>query len=137
MRNASSPRPMGSLSERDRLRMAELIRAPRRELHMPAAPPKKQDRWRWSEQVPARARQKLSAWSTAPLKQHFVANWRQWALGGTVIVLCLVVLGGVVKLEHRHGAASIQLQARDRQGELQIRWDPDSDLLRGATSAKL
>jgi hypothetical protein len=53
------------------------------------------------------------------------------------MAVCLVVLGGVVKIESRSGEASIQLQAADRQGQLQIRWDPESDLVRRATGAKL
>jgi hypothetical protein len=54
------------------------------------------------------------------------------------MALCLVVvLGGVVKIENRRGEASIQLQALDRQGQLQIRWDPESDLVRRAKGAKL
>jgi hypothetical protein len=54
-----------------------------------------------------------------------------------VIAVCLVVLGAVLKIENRSGEASIQLQALDRQGQLQIRWDPESDLVRRATGAKL
>jgi hypothetical protein len=53
------------------------------------------------------------------------------------MVVCLVVLGGVVTVESRRGEASIQLQALDRQGQLQIRWDPESDLVRRARGAKL
>jgi hypothetical protein len=133
--------PMGSLSERDRLRMAELMRAPLLEPRPPEEPPRKQDRWHWSQRGLDRARQKLSGWwkspSVAPVTQHFAAHWRPWAAGGTVLVLCLAVLGGVVKIENRQGAASIRLQALDRQGQLQIRWDPESDLVRSATGAKL
>jgi hypothetical protein len=53
------------------------------------------------------------------------------------MVVCIVVLGNVGKIESRRGEASIQLQALDRQGQLQIRWDPESDLVRRATAAKL
>jgi hypothetical protein len=52
-------------------------------------------------------------------------------------VVCIVVLGNVGKIESRRSDASIQLQVLDRQGQLQIRWDPESDLIRRATAAKL
>jgi len=60
-----------------------------------------------------------------------------WSAGAAVMAVCIIVLGGVVKIESRSGEASIQLQALDRQGQLQIRWDPESDLVRRATGAKL
>jgi hypothetical protein len=131
---------MGSLSERDRLRLAELMRAPLVDPRQPEEPPEIH-RWRGTQRAIDQARQKLRSWlqaqSTAPVTQHVAGHWRQWAAGGVVLVLCLVVLGGVVKIESRSGAASIQLQALDRQGQLQIRWDPESDLVRQATGAKL
>jgi hypothetical protein len=83
----------------------------------------------------------LRAWRTArppePIRQHFAAHWRAWSAGAAVLVVFIVVLGNVGKIESRRSDASIQLQALDRQGQLQIRWDPESDLVRRATAAKL
>jgi hypothetical protein len=53
------------------------------------------------------------------------------------MVVCILILGGVVNFESHRSEASIRLQALDRQGQLQIRWDPESDLVRRATGAKL
>jgi hypothetical protein len=75
--------------------------------------------------------------SAESVRRHFVAHWQAWSAGAAVMAVCLVVLGGVVKIESRSGEASIQLKAADRQGQLQIRWDPESDLVRRATGAKL
>jgi hypothetical protein len=87
------------------------------------------------------AREKLSAWRNArsaePIRRHFAAHWRAWSAGAAVAVVCIVVLGGMVKMDSRRDDASIQLQALDRQGQLQIRWDAESDLVRRATGAKL
>lgn len=134
--------PKDSLSERDRLRLAALMRAPLFAPRVPAEFPQKQDQWRsWFERRLKGARHKLSAWwnarSAEPVRRHFGQHWRAWSGGAAVMTLCLVVLGGVVKIENRRGDASIQLQALDRQGQLQIRWDPESNLVRRATGAKL
>jgi hypothetical protein len=148
-----------SLSERDRVRLAELMRAPLLAPRVPAESPQKQNQWRSGfERSLHRARHKLSAWwnvsvwpgslsicqnfagtlrSAEPIGRHLAVHWRAWSAGAAVMAVCLVVLGGVVKIENRRGEASIQLQALDRQGQLQIRWDPESDVVRRATGAKL
>ena len=134
--------PKDSLSERDRLRLAKLMREPLLTPRLPAQFPQKRNQWRsWVEQKLKRVRHKLSAWRNArsaePVRRHFAAHWRAWSAGAAVMAVCLVVLGGVVKIESRRGEVSIQLQVLDRQGQLQIRWDPESDLVRRATAAKL
>ncbi len=134
--------PKDSLSERDRVRLARLMQEPL--LPSPGRPdsPQKQSRWRsWVEQNLKPARRKLSSWwktsSAEPLRRNFAAHWQAWSAGVLVVAVCLIVLSGVLKLENRSGEPSIQLQAADRQGQLQIRWDPESDLVRRATGAKL
>src|SRR6266850_703198 len=134
--------PKDSLSERDRLRLAKLMREPLLAPRVPAQFLQKQNQWRsWVEQRLKRVRHKLSAWlnsrSLEPVRRHFAAHWQAWSAGAAVMAVCLVVLGGVVKVESRRGEVSIQLQALDRQGQLQIRWDPESELVRRATGAKL
>jgi hypothetical protein len=72
------------------------------------------------------------AWSTL-----LAAHWKEAAAGGVVAVACLLALEVSVRLANRRDTRSIDLQALDRQGQLQIRWDPDSDPIRRATDAKL
>jgi hypothetical protein len=134
--------PKDSLSERDRIRLAKLMQEPLVAPRMSSQAPQKQNQWRsWLAQNLKPAGQKLGVWrktrSAEPLRRHFAAHWRAWSAGAAVMAVCLVVLGGVVKIESRGGEAAIQLQAADRQGQLQIRWDPESDLVRRATAAKL
>ena len=134
--------PKDSLSERDRLRLAKLMREPLLTPRLPAQFPQERNQWRsWVEKKLKRVRHKLSAWRNArsaePVRRHFAAHWRAWSAGAAVMAVCLVVPGGVVKIESRRGEVSIQLQVLDRQGQLQIRWDPESDLVRRATAAKL
>jgi hypothetical protein len=62
---------------------------------------------------------------------------RQWLVGGALSVGCLVVLAVTLMVANRRDAGSIQLQAQDSRGQLHIRWDTDSDLIRRATGAKL
>ena len=131
--------PKDSLSERDRVRLAKLMQEP---LLPPGRPPQKQDRWHsWVKQDLRPARRKLSAWwktsSAEPIRRNFAAHWQAWSAGAVVMAVCLIVLGGVIRIENRSGEGSIQLQAADRRGQLDIRWDPESDLIRRATSAKL
>jgi hypothetical protein len=134
--------PKDSLSERDRVRLAKLMKEPLLAPRLSREVPQKQYQWRsWFEPRLNQARQKLSAWlnarSAEPIRRHFAAHWRAWSAGAAVLVVCIVVLGGMVKMDSRRDDASIQLQALDRQGQLQIRWDAESDLVRRATGAKL
>lgn len=134
--------PKDSLSERDRSRLAALMREPLLPPRVPpeSSPAPKRSR-SWVEQHLKRARHKLSSWwkaqSAEPARRHVAAHWQAWSAGAAVMAVCLVVLGGIVKIESRSGEASIQLRAADREGQLQIRWDHESDLVRRATGAKL
>ena len=49
----------------------------------------------------------------------------------------MVILFVVAKMDGRGDGGSIQLQALDQKGRLQIRWNPDSDAIRRAVAAKL
>jgi hypothetical protein len=168
--------PLGSLSERDRLRLAELIRGPL----IPPAPRwsfRKQAILKRSERVWYAGRKKLrgqwDTWSTKarwdgwsrkarwdewstkawwdkwsakarwdgwPIQAwltQLAAHWKQVAAGGAVAVACLLALAVSVRLGSRPETRSIQFHALDRQGQLQIRWDPESDPIRRARGAKL
>jgi len=134
--------PKDSLSERDRVRLAKLMKEPLLASRLPREYPQKQYQWRsWFEPRLNQAKQKLSAWrngrSAASIRRHFAGHWRAWSGGAAVVAVCIVALAGVVKIESRRGEASIKLQALDRQGQLQIRWDPESDVVRRAADAKL
>jgi hypothetical protein len=134
--------PKDSLSERDRVRLAKLMKEPLLAPRLPRESLQKPNQWRsWFGPKLSQARQKLSAWRNArsaePICRHFAAHWRAWSASAAVMVVCIVVLGNVGKIESRRSEASIQLEALDRQGQLQIRWDPESDLVRRATAAKL
>ena len=134
--------PKDSLSERDRVRLAKLMKEPLLAPRLPRESSQKQFPWRsWFEPRLNQARQNLTAWRNAqsgePIGRHLAAHWRAWLAGAAVLAVCIVVLGNVGKIESRRSEASIQLEALDRQGQLQIRWDPESDLVRRATAAKL
>jgi hypothetical protein len=130
--------PMGSLSEKDRRRMAELMRAPLIPQPSPAQSPKP-IKWPGPQEALNSLTKRLNAvwsvWSADPVKNHLRARWREWAAGA--IALCLVIISVAVKLQSGHSTPSIQLHALDREGRLQIRWDAGSDLIRRATGAKL
>ena len=133
--------PKDSLSARDRLRLAELMRSPLLGPRVPAKSLKETNQWRCRiEAGLQRARHKLSAWwdarGAALVRRHLAEHWRAWSAGAAALVVCLVVLGNAVKMENRRGE-SVQLQALDQLGQLEIRWDPESDLVRRATGAKL
>jgi hypothetical protein len=141
--------PLGNLSERDRLRLAELIRAPL----VPPLVPQKFSEKQTNLEGPARAQNtsnagweklrarwdawSMPAWSTPAWFTLLAAHWKEWAGGAAVAFVCLLVVAVSVKLASRPYTRSIQLHALDRQGQLQIRWDPDSDPIRRATNAKL
>ena len=107
------------MSEQERTRLARLLQAPRF--------------------APASSEKIVSPRSVPPvtvsLKRHLAAHYRGWA-AGAVAVACLAILVVAVKVEGV-GNDSIQLQARDRSGQLQIRWDPNADPIRRAVGAKL
>jgi hypothetical protein len=133
--------PTDRLSEQDRLRLAELLRAPLIPPSASARPPKKPFQWRaaremWSE-AKSQIKARWSAVSVETVKSHFLAHQREWAARAGAMLLCLLVVGTAVKLESGLGPGSLRLQALDRGGHLQIRWNAGSDVIRQATGAKL
>ncbi len=133
--------PQDSLSERDRLRLAELMRAPLLPQTAPAKPPTNRPHVPWSQSSWNTARKKIQslriAFDGSRLQQHLETHQRQWLVGGALSVGCLVVLAVTLLVTNHRNAGSIQLQAQDSRGQLHIRWDTDSDLIRRATGAKL
>jgi hypothetical protein len=143
---------MPSLSERDRLRLAQLLRAPLIPPSAPAKGPKISINWRWPETatriaqkwrwragIPGAVNRKMTPlWDTLlTFRSHWRLHRQEWGIGAAVMVLCLATIALAVKLESRPSAGPIQLQALDRKGELHIQWNPDADLIRLAMGAKL
>jgi hypothetical protein len=114
-----------SLSERDRLRLAQLLKGP---LIPPPDPPRKLITIRWPE---------LPGWSKSAVKTHFRAHWRAWAAGGAAGLACLLMLAVAVEVAGRRDDSAVKLQVTESRGQLQIHWDAQSDLVRQATGAKL
>src|SRR5579864_8006934 len=117
---------MGSLSERDRLRMAELLRAPLfPPPNSPSEPPRPHMKWTWVDRA------------IRIVKAHLAVHWREWAVGAGAMALCLAAVSLTVGVKAHHVEDSIRLQALDQKGQLEIRWDPDADAIRRALDAKL
>lgn len=160
--------PSHALSEKDRLRLAALMKTPL--IRRPPESPKEPERPRrqyamWGRLrelcVSAARRVRESAqvvmhhlrdWSrrdwtldvpreyrewAARAVGHVRGHWREWAVGATAMAICLGVLSLAVALKGRQSRASIQLQALDQKGELQIQWDPEAAPIRRAVGAKL
>jgi len=115
--------PSDSLSEKDRLRLARLMKAPLIPVpHQPSKLTEKSFVRFWQEAA------------RHVVKQHWSVQWA--AIAGAVIV-CVVGIVLAVVLKAHLPAESIQLQALDRQGQLQIRWDANAGPIREARDAKL
>ncbi len=104
---------MRDFTERDRARLAELLRAPL----VPLPPPPKtrktfQFHWRTPDRTPILI-----------------------AFGVCAVVLC--VTAAVRMYRTSGGEQIISLQAQERAGQLQIRWDPASGAVRRALAARL
>ena len=104
---------MSDFTDRDRARLAELLRAPL----IPAPSPKKT---RKLFQFP---------WRTPDRTLILVS------VGVCAAVLC--VAAAVQMYRTSGGEQIISLKAQDRAGQLQIRWDPQSGAVRGALAARL
>ena len=117
--------PRSSLSEQDRNRFEQL-------LHGPPKTPAQDSKDAGVEGV---VRAKFASRLTA-MKRHLMAHSGRWA-AGAIAVAALAILMVAVKLDGRGHGDSIQLQALDQKGQLQIRWNPDSNAIRRAVSAKL
>lgn len=117
--------PLGHLSEQERLRLAQLIKGP---LFPPPDPPRKPITIHWP---------KWDRWSMATAKTHFTTHWHVFAAGSGAGLACLLLLAIAVQLAGRRNDDILKLQARESRGQLQIRWDAESDLVRRAAGAKL
>jgi hypothetical protein len=117
--------PLDSLSEPERLRLAQLMKAP---LIPPAKPPRTRRQIQWP---------KWDGWSLSSAKHYLMTNRRLWAAGGATALACLLLLAIAIKLVARRDDEAVKLQVRDAQGQLHIHWDTESALVRGATGAKL
>ena len=117
--------PRSSLSERDRHRFEQLLQGP-------LIPPPKSPTNAGIERL-ARAKNALRI---GVIKHHFVTHKRRWITGAIAVasLALLVVALRTVGAGHR---SSLQLQALDQKGQLQIRWNPDADAIRRAVAAKL
>ena len=117
--------PLDSLSEPERLRLAQLMKAP---LIPPAKPSRRKPEIRWP---------KLRGWSLSRAKHHFIAHRRLWVAGGATALACLLLLAIAIEVARRSGHDALRLQVGESQGELHIRWDAESPVVRRATGAKL
>ena len=117
--------PRSSLSNQDRNRLEQLLQST----------PKTPAQVSKDAGVPGVVREKSTVRLTG-LKRRVMAHSGRWA-AGAIAVAGLAILMVAVKIDgHGHGD-SIQLQALEKKGQLQIRWNPDSDAIRRAVSAKL
>src|SRR5947209_5416858 len=112
-----------SLSGKDRLRLAALMKAPLIPVPLQRSRLTEKSFMRFCQEAARRL-----------VKQHWNGQWA--TIAGAVIV-CFVGLILAVVLKAHRPAESIQLQARDRQGQLQIRWDATARPIRVAREAKL
>jgi hypothetical protein len=70
-------------------------------------------------------------------KRHLNRRWRQWIAGSAAGLACLTLLAIGVQVAARRDSHAIQIEIQENQGQLQIRWDTGSDLIRHAQEAKL
>jgi hypothetical protein len=117
--------PRSSLSEQDRNRFEQLLQGP------PKTPAQESKDAGVQGVVRVKSASRLTA-----IKRHLMTHSGQWA-AGAIAVAALAILMVAVKLDGHGHSESIQLQALDQKGQLQIRWNPDSNAIRRAVSAKL
>lgn len=113
------------MSERDRQRFEQLLQGP---LIPPAQSPKDS-----AMQLLARVKNALQ---TTALKRHVITHYRAWAAGVIAVASLAILVVALMKPNAAH-TGPLQLQALDQQGQLQIRWNPDSDAIRRAVAAQL
>lgn len=119
------PMPQDQLSEPERRRLAQLMKAPI--LAPPPSPPKRR-----SVQWPF--------WRIPTLAGVFSSvntHHGAWAVGSLSALGCILVLAAAVRLGKHTDYAMAQLRAVDSHGQLQISWNAQSDPARNATGAKL
>lgn len=119
------PMPQDRLSEPERRRLAQLMKAP-----ILAPPPP----------TPERRSSHLPFWHIPTLAAVFSsanAHRRAWVAGSLSALGCMLVLAAAVRLGKHTDYVMAQLRADDSHGQLQISWDAQSDVARNATGAKL
>lgn len=72
-----------------------------------------------------------------PEPPAFVINWRLWGTAIAFLMICIAGLTMALMPGNRPAIRSIHLELSDHDGQLEIRWDPRSDLLRQTADAKL
>jgi hypothetical protein len=157
-----------SLSDVDRLKLAESMQAPPLAGGAPSEALQGPTKLRWrggtldfskNEQIeplsapankhedrkPTERESKADPQETKPLPAiappapaPFIIQWRRWGTGVGLLLTCILGLTVAVRLgSNRSAAGSIHLELRDHDGQLEIRWDPRSDLIRRTDRAKL
>lgn len=156
-----------NLSDGDRLKLAESLQATAVAAGTPAEPLRDLTKLRWrggaldfskNEQIepPPAATLNHEAASLAereskaetqetipappmavPEPRAFVIHWRFWGTGLALLLTCIVGLTIAVRLGNRSATRPIHLEVHDHDGQLEIRWDPRSDLIRRTSEAKL
>ena len=121
--------PLDGLSEHERLRLAQLMKAP---LIPPPKPPREHRRIRWPMWDHRMSDNRILLAALA----HFKAHWRGWSIGAAASTACLALLAGIAGLGHRSQDAMV-LELRESQGQLQIGWDTESRVVRRATGGEL
>ena len=117
--------PRSSFSDQDRHRFEQLLQGP---LIPPPESPKDKVIQRW-----ARVKNALRV---SAMKRHVITRHRVW-IAGAIALASLAILTVAWKLDGGGYGDSVQLQALDQRGQLEIRWNPDSDAIRRAVAAKL
>ena len=113
--------PRSSLSKQDRNRFEQLLQGP------PKTPTQDSKDAGVQGVVHAKSASRLTA-----IKYHVTTHSGRWAAGAIAVATLAILIVAV----NGH-SDSIQLQALDKKGRLQIRWNPDSNAIRQAVSAKL
>lgn len=112
--------PLDRLSEKDRSRLAELLQGP----VIPVAEhPEPPSRWNW----------RAAFQRTADRYAHR----RNWIIGGATGVALLTLLAFSIRVGKVCYPVTPQLQVKENQGKLQLRWDTGSDQVRYAREGTL
>ena len=134
------------LSEQERRRLAQLMKDP---LVPPYDPPPEKKPFQWPKWDAAnltrisrlagrwRVGIQWPKWDFGSLTRRVIVHKRAWLAGGATAAGCLILLALAVAFSRPRNDAALQLEARESQGQLHIRWDPESGFIRRATNAKL
>jgi hypothetical protein len=72
-----------------------------------------------------------------PEPAALVIRWRLWGTYAALLLTCIAGVTIALRTGNRSATRSVDLQLRDHDGQLEIRWDPRSDLIRQTAEAKL